>query len=139
MSQTIVIVDTNIIFSALLSASSRFNEVLFGSPQLAFYICESVIVELFEHKERIVKVSRLPEDEVVSAYYALLRNLNLYKEDWIDRVHRQNAYELCANLDEDDIPAVALTLELKGLLWTGDKILKRGLAANGFTQFFEPK
>jgi predicted nucleic acid-binding protein len=32
---------------------------------------------------------------------------------------------------------VTETLELNGLLWTGDKILKEGLLKKGFQQFFD--
>lgn len=31
------------------------------------------------------------------------------------------------------------TLELGGLLWTGDRKLKTALRAKGFDQFFEPE
>ncbi|WP_413176102.1 PIN domain-containing protein [Anabaena azotica] len=40
-------------------------------------------------------------------------------------------------MDESDTPHVALTLELEGLLWTGDKKLKEGLIRKGFDKFFE--
>ena len=41
-------------------------------------------------------------------------------------------------IDPADSPVVALTLELKGYLWTGDKKLQQGLEKKGFTQFFKP-
>lgn len=56
-----VVVDTNILFSALLRDSSPFVRLLFQSDY-NFYICEYVIVELFRHKDRLVKQSKLSED-----------------------------------------------------------------------------
>ena len=71
-------------------------------------------------------------------YQILLKRITLYKEDLIALDHRAVAYALCKDIDESDTPHVALTLELEGLLWTGDKKLKEGLRRKGFNQFFEP-
>jgi predicted nucleic acid-binding protein len=51
-----VVVDTNILFSALLRSRTRFADVLLRSEH-AFYVCESVLVELFKHKEKILAAS----------------------------------------------------------------------------------
>ncbi|MFN6456430.1 MAG: PIN domain-containing protein [Nostoc sp. EfeVER01] len=41
-----IIVDTNILFSALLNNQSSFTEILFGSDY-RFFVCEQVLVELY--------------------------------------------------------------------------------------------
>lgn len=132
-----VIIDTNIFFSALLSERSRFAEVIQRSSE-PFFICEYVIIELFKHKERIAARSKLPTDDLLSIYYLLLRKVTIYKEDLISPANRRNAQHLCQGVDENDIPHVALTLELGGLLWTGDQKLKTGLQTKGFHHFFVP-
>ncbi|MBF0200477.1 MAG: hypothetical protein HQK66_04020 [Desulfamplus sp.] len=53
--------------------------------------------------------------------------------------HRIQAYHLCKNIDEDDIPFIALSLHLKAVFWTGDKQLKTHLRQMGFVSFFEPQ
>ena len=131
-----VIVDTNILFSALLRDKSRFTELLLDS-NYNFFICEQVLVELFKRKEKILKASQLREEEIVRIYQILLKRINLYKEDLIAAEHLATAYELCRDIDETDTPHVALTIELGGLLWTGDKKLKEGLQRKGFVQLFE--
>ncbi|NES21459.1 MAG: PIN domain-containing protein [Symploca sp. SIO3E6] len=131
-----VIVDTNILFSALLRKNSRFIELLLD-PNYDFFICEQVLVELFKRKEKILKASQLKEEEIVKIYQILLKRINLYKEDLIAAEHIATAYELCRDIDETDTPHVALTIELEGLLWTGDKKLKEGLQRKGFVQLFE--
>ena len=71
-------------------------------------------------------------------YYLLLRKVTIFKEDLISLANRRVAQTLCQGIDENDIPHVALTLELSGLLWTGDQKLKSGLQAKDFNQFFTP-
>ncbi len=131
-----VIVDTNILFSALLTNRSKFAETLLATEN-DFFVCEMVLVELFKHKEKIIKVSGLSEDEIIQLYQIYLKKIHLYKEELISLENRQQAYQLCHDIDKNDSVHVALTLELKGLLWTGDKILKEGLLKKGFKQFFD--
>jgi predicted nucleic acid-binding protein len=133
-----VIVDTNILFSSLLKSRTRFAGILLQSEH-PFYVCESVLVELFKRKEKILNLSRLEEDDLARLYHVLLRRLHLYKEDLIDSKHWRAAHNLCREVDETDTPHVALTLELDGLLWTGDKQLREGLQGGGFTRFFTPE
>jgi predicted nucleic acid-binding protein len=132
-----IIVDTNILFSALLRDESRFARLILRSEE-PYFICESTIIELFKHKDRIMQASRLSEDDVIRLFYTLLRRVNILKEDLIPLVIRQQAYELCVDVDEADTPHVALTLHLDGLLWTGDERLKTGLRRKGFNSFFDP-
>ena len=134
----LVVVDTNVLFSALLRSSSSFAQQILGTGH-EFFVCESAIVELFKHKERVVRLSRLPEDEVVRFFHTLLRRVELFKEDLIAPAHRAEAWRLCREVDEADTPHVALTLHLGGRLWTGDERLKRGLRARGLDRFFEPR
>ena len=61
----------------------------------------------------------------------------IFKEDLITKEHWFEACNLCKDIDETDTPRVALTLELDGLLWTGDKKLKDGLKKKGLNKFFE--
>ncbi|NBC16602.1 MAG: DNA-binding protein [Bacteroidetes bacterium] len=132
-----VVVDANILFSALLRPDSPFTRHIVHAP-LTFFVCESAIVSLFKHKERIVALSRLSEDEVVRQFYLLLRRVTVSNEELIDLAARRQALTLCRDVDPDDTPHVALTLSLDGLLWTGDEALKRGLRTQGFDRFYDP-
>lgn len=132
-----VVVDTNIVFSALLKEASPFAETVLAGKR-RFVVNELVLTELFRHKEKIVRLSQLGEEEVVRLYYELVRELELYKEDLLSSASRREAYELCADVDETDAPHVAITLEIDGLLWTGDERLKKGLQSKGFNRFFQP-
>lgn len=133
-----VIVDTNILFSSLLRKDAGFVEVLLKYEH-RFFICELVVVEMFKLKEKIVKASQLPEEDIVQFYYTLIRRIDIFKEQLIAKIHWSKAYELCKDIDVTDTPHVALTLELDGFLWTGDKKLKEGLKEKGFDRFFTPE
>ncbi len=132
-----VVVDTNILFSALLRSRTRFADVLLRSEH-TFYVCESVLVELFKHKEKILTASKLADEDLARLYHVLLRRVNLYKEDLIPPEHWSAAWELCREIDETDTPHVALTLVLDAQLWSGDKPLRDGLRAKGFDRLFVP-
>ena len=131
-----VIVDTNILFSALLHEKSPFFELLI-TGDFKFYICELTLVELFRHKEKLIQTSKLSEDDVVKFFYFILKKINIFKEDLIQISNWYKAFEYCKEIDESDTPFVALTLELNGLLFTGDKALKQNLLKKGFDSFFE--
>jgi predicted nucleic acid-binding protein len=109
-----------------------------SAPRPSFYICETVLVELFRRKEKLVAASRIDGERVVEAYGQLLSVVRLYKEGLISSPDWARAYELCSDVDPTDTPHVALTLALEGLLWTGDKRLREGLLAKGFDRFFSP-
>jgi len=91
---------------------------------------------LFTHKEKIIKSSKLSEEDVVRLFYTILKNVAISREELIDESIRFKAFELCRDIDETDSPHVALTLSLNGLLWTGDMKLKNGLKKKGFDLFF---
>ncbi|HYH83441.1 MAG TPA: PIN domain-containing protein [Longimicrobium sp.] len=133
----LVVIDTNILFSALPAEESRVSRIVKRSPHRLF-IGETAFVELFEHKERIARFSRLRPDVLAQALHSLLRKLNLFKEDLIAEGHWAKARELCKDIDPDDERFVALAFALDGVLWTGDKRLQRGLKAKGFYRFFTP-
>lgn len=130
-----VVIDTNILFSALLAADGRIHQTLFRSG-IRFHICETTLVELFEHKERILRLTRLTADDVTGMYYRVLRRLTVFPEELIPVEAWDRAMDLCSGIDPDDVPQVALTLTLDAELWTGDTKLRRGLEAKGFTRFF---
>ena len=133
-----VIVDTSILFSILLWRSSKHRDVLFSeTTEISFYCCRFAIIELFKHKEKLLKYSALPEPELLEVYYGLLKRVKFFEEETIAGESIKQAHELCKNVDEKDTAFVALTLELNGRLWTKDDELKNGLKKKGFDKFFE--
>lgn len=132
-----IVVDTNIVFSALLRADTLIARIILRTNR-TFFICESVLVELYRHKERILRFSQLSDDEIIIQLHQLLRRMQVYKEDSFPLHHVDAAADLCRNVDPADAPMVALALTLDAWLWTGDRKLRSALEPRGFTSFFEP-
>jgi len=133
-----VVVDTNILFSALVSRRSRFREILLMESGLDFCCPRFVFSELFKHKERILAATDLSEDELLDALNSLFAHIRFVDEsvilmgDWLE------ARRLCSGIDEKDTPFIALTIHLNARLWTEDEELKSGLRVKNFNLFFEP-
>ena len=133
-----VIIDTNIIFSALLHEDNKYaNTLIKNDANHDFYAVYFTIVELFKHKEKIKKYSKLSDEEVLEVLYELLKRIHIINDDIISNISWKQAMQLVYDVDVKDVPNVALTIELEGKLWTNDIELKDGLRAKGFDEFFE--
>ncbi len=108
-----VIVDTNIVFSALLKIDSTFMEFLL-TTQHKFHISELLVIEIFKHKEKLVELSGLSEAEIIKFYYLLLSKVHIFKEELISVGNWRTAFELCKDVDEADTPLSLLPLSLTG-------------------------
>jgi predicted nucleic acid-binding protein len=129
-----IVVDTNILFSALLSCDN-IHKVILLSGAFDFYSCNYLMTEIFKHKNRIVKHSSLSEHEIVEQFEMLLRRINFVPEEMIPSLFYKQATDLCIDIDHYDIPFVALSLYLDGYLLTGDKDLLKYLASKNFKVF----
>jgi putative PIN family toxin of toxin-antitoxin system len=131
-----VVVDTNIIMSCLFKNGKHFRDRIY-SESIHVYSCNFLFLEIFKHKNKIVKSCGMEENEILEHLYSLLQQISFTNETLLSKENRQNAFELCSGIDVKDAPFVALTLELGAVLWTGDKRLKEGLREKGFDRFFE--
>ncbi len=131
-----IIVDTNVIFSALRSKDSRTRTKLLKSRH-KFYTPNFLIVEIFKHKERIVQKAKTSEEEIYEFLNKTLQKIHFVNEELIGAEHIIAAYHLCKDVDEKDTPFVALTFEMEAELWTRDQELKEGLRRKGFNKFFD--
>ena len=82
----------------------------------------------------MAKSARKSLSEIETLQRWALAQVKLVSEDVIARKHWIRAADLAAKVDANDIPYVALALMHKCPIWTGDKKLRDGLAANGFSK-----
>jgi len=128
-----IVVDTNIIFSALLSSNNTIGNLLFNSDKhFEFYTCTYMRFEIQKHWERLIKISKLSSEELQISYNQILLKLNFISEEIIPEKIWLISEKITQNIDVDDSDFVALTKFLKATLWTGDKTLQNGLKKNGF-------
>ena len=133
-----VVLDANVTFRSLVAACPDVSRRLDQPGDCEFFAPFFLIAELFEHKERILRATRLSEQDLVDAFHRLTESIVFVREAVIPIGTWIEAYRLCREVDPDDTAYVALSLHLDALLWTEDLPLKAGLRARGFTRFFEP-
>lgn len=132
-----IVVDTNIIFSALLNTNGTIGEILINSKDsFEFYSCNYMRYEIQKHWEKLKKISKLSDQQLTDAQFHLFSRLNFVNEDLIPDSIWEKAYLLAKDIDVDDTDFVALTLYIKGTLWTGDKELYNGLKNKGFKKIY---
>ena len=128
-----IVVDTNIIFSALLNSNGTIGDILFNSDKhFEFYSCSYMRYEIQKHWERLKKISKLSDEQLQVSYALVLSKLKFINEDIIPVETWLVSEQITKGIDIDDTDFVALTKFLKATLWTGDKILYRGLEKLGF-------
>lgn len=135
MNSKSVVVDTNLIFSALIPKASKIREILLES-NLTFYAPNFLIAEIYKHKEKLIKNSKFNETEFYIYFNGIIDKIQFVPIDFISIESKQKAYDLCKDIDAKDTPFIALAIDLNLPIWTGDKKLKDGLRLKGFDDFF---
>ena len=79
------------------------------------------------------------EEELDELINLITNKIYFIDEEIISPNQIQEASELIYNTDPSDIPFLALTMYLKGKLWTGDKVLIKALRKNGFNDLLNTK
>lgn len=128
-----IIVDTNIIFSALLNTNSTIGETLFAPDHVfAFYSCSYMRYEIEKHEAKLKRISKLSDAELDEIKFRVFSKINFINEELISSKVWLASEALVEDIDVDDVDFVALTKHLKGTLWTGDKELYQVLKEKKF-------
>jgi predicted nucleic acid-binding protein len=129
-----IVVDTNIIFSALINRNSAIMDIIIigANEKCRFYVSDYTNTELKNHYEKLKKASKLNDGEIDILRYELFKYFNFITLDVISEDYWKKAEKLISDVDIDDIAFVALSIYLQAHLWTGDKVLYDGLKSKGF-------
>ncbi len=135
---TKIIIDTNIVFSALLNTDSRIGQILInGKNDFDFYSPAYLRFEIFKHKEKIKSIGRLTENEFIETYNLIIRNITILNHSIIPIEIYKEAESLCQDIDMDDTIFVAVSKFTNGVLWSGDIKLLKGLEKKGYMDFIK--
>ena len=126
------VVDTNVIISALIREGVIFRLLMQSENDFYFIAAEFVVEEIQEHWERLKTISSLTDHELSLNYAKILKHIDLFNVNLIDRSLYESAISICQDIDLDDIPHVAMSLYFETKLWTGDAQLRRGLERKGY-------
>lgn len=135
-----VIVDTNIIFSAILNTNSKLGRILLypDNKNIKFYSTTQLQNEIEEHKDKLIKLSGYSNNDFIRIKELILRKIRFINNQLISEKAYQFSESLTSDVDIDDTEFIALCEHLNGKLWTGDKKLQKGLLKKGWDHFITP-
>lgn len=135
-----IVVDTNIIFSALLNSNSRIAQILIHAhPYFKFYSCDYLNTEIWRHQKRILKITKLSIKEYFELLHFVTHNITFINEQLLPQELIEITQHTLRDIDLFDVPFVALATHLDAKLWTGDLKLTNGLKAKGFENLISTK
>ena len=123
------VLDANIIFSSLLSGKGFYRRI-FGNNK--FYSSEIAFLEIKKYQHVILSKTKMNTRELQEFTLFIFSNIIFIPDYYISEKSKKRAYKLCAEIDEKDIPYLALSIELDKTLITRDKPLYNGLKDKGY-------
>jgi len=128
-----IIVDTNIVFSAILNSNSRIGKILLNSKEhFQFFTCNYLRSEIQRHRNKLLKLTKLTEDQLSELEDLITQHITFIDERLIPQDLLIKTEIQLKTIDPNDTVFVALTKHLEGKLWTGDLQLYNGLKAKRF-------
>ena len=116
----ILLVDANILFSALIKESLTADLLFEENFQL--YAPEFIISEFFNYEDLILIKSSRTKEQFIQIMHMLKEIITLIpKEEYYEFMKEAEGI----SPDKDDIAYIALALKLKCGIWSNDKELKK--------------
>ncbi len=83
--------------------------------------------EILKHKNKIQKISGFSDKKFNEIFKLITSKIRFVDDILISDKSLKNAFLITQEIDEYDTLFVALSYHLKSKLWSGDKILEKGL------------
>ena len=97
-----------------------------------FYTCDYLRTEIQRHRNRLLKLTKLAENELTELEGLVTSSIVFIDERLLPQELILKTETLLKSIDPNDTPFVALTTHLEGKLWTGDMQLYKGLKSKRF-------
>lgn len=120
-----LVIDVNIVFSALVSHGDSSNVFVLNArkKKFSFIAPEFILVELGKHTTRIAEQSNLPFEEVQRDLRFITNHVSLISEtEYYDKI--QEAREILKG-HEKEVPYLALALKYNCYIFSGDRVFKQ--------------
>lgn len=128
-----IIIDTNIVFSAILNSNSRIGKILLNSREhFQFFTCVYLRTEIQRHRAKLLRITKLTEGQLSELEELVTQHITFIDERLIPQDLLIKTEIQLKAIDIGDTVFVALTKHLEGKLWTGDLQLYNGLKAKRF-------
>jgi predicted nucleic acid-binding protein len=130
-----IIVDTNIVFSALLNTNSRIGRLLLDTrDKMEFYSCKYLQKEIYRHIDKIRQYTKLNNDDLFELISLLESRIFFMDEELLPTSIIAEARTWVSDIDYDDFAFVAIAAHLDARLWKGDKKLANGLRQKDYNR-----
>jgi len=130
-----IIVDANIVFSAMLNTESKIGDLLLNSGSFFDFIAPDFLrIEIRKHHSKLAKLLGCTVEEVQEVEFLIYKSITFISEEQIAQTHWVSAWKLVAEVDPKDVSYVAYAKHFRCKVWSGDKVLIKGLLKNNFTK-----
>ena len=123
----IVITDSNLIFSALITPRGTVAKILKEQNRIQFFVPNFVFDEIKNHFDKILFLCPYSKLELIEQIKILKAKIKIIETKTIPKEYIVTATEIVKDIDPKDMFFVALNLYKKHKIWTGDKPLRDGL------------
>jgi len=123
----IVIADSNLIISSLYSPTGTIATILKTEKNVQFTAPDFIFTEIENHFTEIVDVTDKSKRELNFELKKIVAKIKFVPVSEIPMLHIKKAISIVEDIDIDDTFFVALHLYKKHKIWTGDKVLIKGL------------
>lgn len=115
-----VVVDTNIVFSAMLNSQGKIGQLLvLGSRHFEYFTIGLLHQEILKHRDKLLKLSGYPEEHIDRVFQIITSRIKFVDDVLLSERSIQEAKALVSKIDEDDALFLALCSQIDAKLWTG--------------------
>lgn len=88
--------------------------------------------EIEKHWDKLKRISKFSDKELKESCGLIFKKITFINEELVPLKTWLFSEKLVKDIDEDDMDFIALSIHIKGYLWTGDKVLYHGLKSKNF-------
>ncbi len=100
-----ILIDANIVFSAILNSKSKIGDLIFNSKNIfEFFAPKYLKSEIEDHYLKIIKISNLTFSQIKQAEFLIYKEISFISEDKISKSNWLLAEKLVLEIDLKDTP-----------------------------------